>query len=293
MKKLITIFEPTAILKLKDHVDGFIVGQNNVSTRLTRSFSDAEIIEASQLAKVHNKLFFITMNRILHDKDEQTYQAFLEAIDSDAVTGYFIGDIGISTIANKLNITHKMIYNPETLLANRFDVHYYHELGFQGAFLAKEITKEDVIEIGHQRPYHLFMYIHGYLNMFYSKRQLIEAYFENQGKYNLYHDERNLKVIEEKRPDLIYKILEDEAGTHIFREHVFAGVDHIDDLKDSVDYMVFDTIFHDDDYGLKVLKYYQTKDEQLKKEILNTYHETWDTGFLFKKTVYKPKKVKI
>lgn len=293
MKKIVTLFEVESISVLKDYADGFIVGQDLVSARLTRSFSNEEIIKASVLAKSYNKSFFVMINRILHDKDADAYKAFMKAVDSDAITGYVIGDIGVSTLAKSLGLTHKMIYNPETLLTNKFDVFYYHELGFKGVYLAKEITLEDIKEIGQDRPYSLFMYIHGYLNMFYSKRQLIESYFENQGKPNLYQNKQNLTVVEEKRPSFIYKALEDEAGTHIFRNNVFCGVDYLEDLKDAVDYIVFDTVFHDDQYALEILKYYETKDESLKIKIQNDYQETWDNGFLFKKTVYKPKKVTI
>lgn len=293
MNKIVTLFEVESIHVLKDYADGFIVGQDLVSARVTRSFSNEEIIKASLLAKSFHKSFFVMINRILHDKDAKAYKAFMKAVDSDAITGFIIGDIGVANLAKELGIVKKMVYNPETLLTNKFDVFYYHEQGFKGVFLAKEITLDDIKEIGQNRPYSLFMYIHGYLNMFYSKRQLIESYFENQGKPNLYQNKRNLTVVEEKRPTFIYKALEDEAGTHIFRNNVFAGVDYLQALRDSVDYIVFDTIFHDDQYALEVLKYYESKDESLKYKIQSDYQETWDDGFLLKKTVYKPKKVTI
>lgn len=291
MKKLVTLFEIESIKALSDYADGFILGQDSISTRITRSFTTAEIITASQSALSLGKSCYIMMNRILHNKDAHQYETFIKAVDSDAITGYIIGDIGVASILKSLSIESKAVYNPETLLANKYDVFYYKEKNFDGVFLAKEITLDDVVEIGKDRPYNLYMYIHGYLNMFYSKRQLIEAYFENQGKENIYHNKRDLTVLEEKRPDFIYKALEDEAGTHIFREHVLCGLDHLDTLKNSVDYIVFDTIFHDDQYTLDVLKYYETKDETIKNRLLIAYQETWDEGFLFKKTVYKPKKV--
>lgn len=291
MKKLVTLFEVNSIEFLKNYCDGFIIGQDKVSTRLTRSFSSEEIVIASNMAKDAQKEVYILMNRILHDKDEHHYEDFIKSVDSEAITGYIIADIGVLSIAKKLNILHKMVYNPETLLANVFDVHYYHEQGIKGVFLAKEIILEDIIEIGKNRPYPLFMYIHGYLDMFYSKRQLVNAYFENKNLPNPYHDKRNLSVVEEKRPEFRYKALEDEAGTHIFRENVFCGLPYVDELSNSVDYIVFDTIFHDDQYTLEILKYYQEPSEEAKAQILDNYKEKWDTGFLFKKTVYKPKKV--
>lgn len=296
MKKLVTLFEIESVSLLAPFVDGFILGHDGVSTRLTRSFSASEIIEISQAAQKLNKSVFVLMNRILHDSDAKRYEDFIHSVDHPGITGYIVGDIGVLALAKKLGISHKMVYNPETLITNVFDAHFYHTLGIQGVYLAKEITLEDIIMIGKDRPYALFAYGHGFLNMFYSKRQLIEAYFENQHQENRVHDARNLSVVEEKRPEFRYPILEDEAGTHVFRNHVFSSIDYVDRLESSVDYLVFDTIFHDDQYALDILELYtmvKSKQIELIPKIQAKYNEIWDTGFLFKKTVYKPKKVTI
>lgn len=296
MKKLVTLFKIESIDSLAPFTDGFILGQNGVSTRLTRDFSTNEIIEASQKIHRMNKSCFIMMNRILHDQDASVYQSFIESIDGDAITGYIVGDIGVLSIGKSLGISHKMVYNPETLITNVFDAHFYHALGIKGVYLSKEITLDDILLIGKNRPYKLFAYGHGYLNMFYSKRQLIEAYFENKHQKNLHHDQRNLTVVEEKRPEFRYPILEDEAGTHVFRNHVFSSLNHLKELEQAIDYLVFDTVFHDDIYALDILKLYQTEtslNNDIVKQIQQIYHEVWDEGFFFKKTVYKPKKVEL
>lgn len=296
MKKLVTLFKIESIPLLSPWVDGFILGQNGVSTRLTRSFTTEEIIEASKQMKSLNKDCFVIMNRILHDFDASRYQTFIETVDSEAITGYIVGDIGVLSIGKTLGIAHKMVYNPETLITNVFDAHFYHNLGIKGVYLAKEITLDDIVTIGQNRPYSLFAYGHGYLNMFYSKRQLIEAYFENKHRSNDFHDARNLSVVEEKRPEYKYPILEDEAGTHVFRNHVFASLNHLKTLAQSIDYLVFDTVFHDDTYALDVLKIYSEAAQLMDAQVIELqkkYHEVWDEGFLFKKTVYKPKKVEL
>lgn len=296
MKKLVTLFKIESIDTLAKLADGFILGQNGVSTRLTRSFETDEIIFASKKIKALGKSCFVIMNRILHDLDAHRYEAFIQSVDSDAITGYIVGDIGVLAIGKKLGISHKMVYNPETLITNVFDAHFYHTLGIQGVYLAKEITLDDIILIGQYRPYKLFAYGHGFLNMFYSKRQLIEAYFENKQQKNQYHDVRNLSVVEEKRPQFRYPILEDEAGTHVFRNLVFSSLNHLKTLEQSIDYLVFDTVFHSDEYAIDVLKLYQEEaslSDSKVIELMNKYHEVWDEGFFFKKTVYKPKKVEL
>ncbi len=296
MKKIVTLYKIESIDLLIDYVDGFILGQNGVSTRLTRSFETSEILFAAQKIQSCHRECFILMNRILHDLDANSYETFIKTIDSDAITGYIVGDIGVLSIGKKLGISHKMIYNPETLITNVFDAHFYHSLGIQGVFLAKEITLDDIQVIGQHRPYKIFAYGHGFLNMFYSKRQLIQAYFENKNQNHRYHDQRNLSVVEEKRPEFKYPILEDEGGTHVFRNHVFSSLNYLKPLKDAIDYLVFDTVFHDDAYALGVLKLYHNEITLTDPQVLTIqqkYHEVWDEGFFFKKTVYKPKKVEL
>ena len=130
---------------------------------------------------------------------------------------------------------------------------------------------------------------HGHLNMFYSKRQLIKNYQDFLGEDMQLHLRQDLKIIEEKRPLEPYPILEDDAGTHVFRSHVMNAFDYMDDLCEVLDYFVIDTIFKDDRYGALVSQMYHENDNQIKNQIINEYHEVWDEGFFFKKTIYKNK----
>lgn len=132
---------------------------------------------------------------------------------------------------------------------------------------------------------------HGHLNMFYSKRQLIENFMHYTESENLYHNRQDLKIVEENRKEDPYPILEDKAGTHVFRSQVLSSLTHLSELKEFIDYLVVDTLFKDDDYALSVLKMYknENEDSELINKIRKDYHEIWDEGFYFKKTIYKHK----
>jgi putative protease len=170
-------------------------------------------------------------------------------------------------------------------------VNFLHQEQILGAYLAKEITLEDIAYIANQKKLKLFMVGHGHLNMFYSKRQLIDNFMHFNEDENLYHNRQDMKIIEENRKDEAYPILEDRAGTHVFRSKVFSSLAYIDQLKNLIDYLVIDSIFKDDLYALKVSKLYQkqvaTPSEII--EIQEAYKEIWDEGFFYKKTIYKQK----
>ncbi|MFA6800679.1 MAG: U32 family peptidase, partial [Acholeplasmataceae bacterium] len=181
----------------------------------------------------------------------------------------------------------KLIYNPETLMTNYYDFNFLVPTGIFGVFIAKEITLDDIKMIADKKQTKLFMVGHGHLNMFYSKRQLIKNYMDFINQENYLHNKQTIKLIEEKRKDEPYPILEDLAGTHVFRSQVFDSIDYLDVLSPIVDYLVIDTIFKDDDYAIEILKMYKHQKGLSKEELMKKYDEIWDHGFFFKKTLYK------
>lgn len=289
MKKLITIYELNSIKKIAPFVDGFIIGNNSFGTRLTNSFSVNDINDAITKIKLLDKEIFINANQMFTDVQLTEFVKTINLIYTKDVSGIIVADLGTYQVLTKNGLGKKVIYNPETLLTNTFDFNYLASFNALGGFVAKEITLEDILSIGQNKKYQMFMVGHGHLNMFYSKRQLLENY----GKYNksdeILHNKQNLTITEAKRSNKNYPILEDTAGTHVFRSTVFATIDNLQALSTVVDYLVLDTIFKDDDYGLSIAKLYKNTDDNVVEieQLKLKYKEQWDEGFLFKKTSYK------
>ena len=117
------------------------------------------------------------------------------------------------------------------------------------------------------------------------KRALLKNYFSKIAfQYDYNKDTIRLK---EKSRESLYPIIEDEFGTHIFRSEVSTTLYNLAELK-GIDYLIIDSIFHDDDYAYEVLKLFKEGPNKTKIEDLkNKYNEQWDSGFLFTKTIYK------
>jgi len=291
MKFLATIYDINSIKDILAYADGIILGHKSIGTRLTHSFEKDEIIEAISIAKSLHKEVFIQANQLFMDDELLLFEAFIKELPLKDVKGIVVADLGAYRVLKKLGFVEKVIYNPETLLTNHYDFNFLKQDHILGVYVAKEITLRDLEEIGSKKAYHMFMVGHGHLNMFYSKRQLIKTYTEYIDKENLYHNTQNLKIIEETRDHEAYPILEDDAGTHVFRSKVFSSLDYQNELSSFVDYLVFDSIFKDDAYQKKVLALYrnQAHKETIIKDIQDAYQEAWDEGFFFKKTIYKSK----
>ncbi|MBE0700896.1 MAG: U32 family peptidase [Acholeplasmataceae bacterium] len=291
MRLLTTLYDLNQMTALSSFVDGFCFGNDKFGTRLTKSFSIEEIIQAIQISKSLNKATFLYANQMFTDDQLIQFEFFLKQLPISDLTGIVVADIGgYRTVAN-LGYSQKVVYNPETLLTNFYDFNFLEKFGIQGAYIAKEITLEDLLVIAKQKKYKLFMVGHGHLNMFYSKRQLIDNFTQFNGQDHSYNQRQDLRIIEENRQDQSYPILEDQAGTHVFRSEVFSSLNDLDMLETWVDFLVVDTIFKNDEYAQKVLPLYRKKniDQNVIADVQNQYKETWDEGFFHKKTIYMTK----
>lgn len=289
MKKIITIHQLEAIKQLTSLADGFVVGNKRFGTRLTTSFTKDEINRAIKQAYQFEKDIFLMANRMFDDDDCQSFEAWLSSINTHLLTGIIVADIGALSLLSEMGLADKVVYHPETLLTNRYDTNSFAKDKILGAFVAKEITLEEIRHIGFGRKLKLFMVGHGYLDMFYSRRQLIETFTIKAELDHQFHDHKHLTLIEAKRDQEPYPILEDDAGTHVFRYRVFCSAFDLKELEQAVDYLFIDTIFHDDQYAEKILKFYDAPSKALQEEIMNEYQEAWDDGFLHKPTMYQVK----
>ena len=278
MKLLTTIHNLENVSLLMPHVDGFIVGVKGFSTRETSYLEMDELTLLNQQLNENNKELYLSFKPFLHNQGEDL-KKFLASLKLN-IKGIIIGDISYFYLLKDLNIP--LIYNPETLITNTFDMNIFFKTGLKGVFLSKEINLEDIKEMAKNKEGNIFMVGHGHLNMFYSKRSLLTSYFKEINKEFTYKG-KTLLIKEEKRSENL-PIIEDDFGTHVYRSKISTVIDYLEDLA-NVDYLLVDSLFYDDEYSKDILKMFSNK--KTKEEIINKYNQEWDNGFLTTKTIYK------
>lgn len=291
MKLAVTPFSVSSIKKLSDAgADVFIIGNESYANRLVNSFSLIEITEIVEITKSLGKEVYINMNLIVHHRDIEPFTEFLTFIRGLEVEGIIFGDLGSYMIARDLELETKLIYNPETLNTNYYDTNFWNRKGIKGLTISKEISLADINEICEKKQVEISIIGHGHLNMFHSRRPLIENYFKHtKEEYDQLISSRNLRIIEETRNEA-YPIVQDSHGTHIYREKSMESYREIVELSKCVDVFIIDGIFKDTEYLIDVVKNYKVilekNDNDFSKKISLLYSKDHDSGFLYKKTQY-------
>jgi len=287
MKFITTLHKYENLDSILEVADGIILGQAQFAKTLTNDFKS---LTNDIIHKVHHcqKEVFLLLNKIFTDKELKLVKDYLKGLPVDKITGFIGADIGLLSVMDELGLTDKFVYNPETLLTNDVDFNDLSSAHIKGAFVSKEITLEDILEIGQLKKYDLFYFGHGHMSMFYSKRQMLQTFKDYKNEANNLHQDQNLRLSEAKRLDETYPILEDDAGTHVFRGHIFNSFKALDALSSVVDYFVVDSLFLDDNYATKIILMY--REGIIDKTLIETYKQTLHDGFLFDESTIKGEK---
>lgn len=256
-KFVVSLFDKSNIpLYKENHADVVVAGIKHGSYRSVKDFDYEELKSIKQECLNYNLEMFVLLNRFYHDEQLPLMKeqlSFLKEIDVD---GIYFGDEAVLYYARELGIVDKLIYLPDTLLCNALDCRYYLDEGMKLVSLSKEITQEEVVEIGQVVGKQLEIIIHGRVVMMHSKRKLLSAYQEFVGLKHQLSGCKDLYITEENR-DAKMPIYEDEFGTHVFSGYTLESFDQIKAFKDAgIEYFKIDGIFHDVDWVIETLKAY-------------------------------------
>ena len=268
---------------------GIIVGDNFHASRVVYEFKKDEIAAIKIKCKELAVKLFVKMNRMYIDSELSLAKQYLEFLKEIDVDGIFYNDLSIYVLAKELNISDKLLYDPDTIVTNHYDVNYHLSKGIYGVILSKEITKEEMISIAKEVKGKVGVIVHGYLNMSYSKRKLIENYFAFINKKIDVKNNKNLYLIEENRTGEM-PILETDQGTSVFTDYVQESFDEIRDLYSAgIDIFIVDGIFLNNEIVCDAVKSYSeilnNKGSDVKENYYKKYNDLpLSTGYMEKAT---------
>ncbi|XMB66146.1 U32 family peptidase [Mycoplasmatota bacterium zrk1] len=260
-------------------VDGFFLGTRFGVRNDMFSLRDIEYI-----IKNTNKNVYVNVDKIFNESELDEVKQFLIELKRLNIDGIYYSDMSVFTISEELDIIDKLIYNPGTLVTNYEDALFYLRLGVKRVCLAREITLADILKIMEYST-DIEVIIHGNLNMFYSKRNLLTNFFEftNQEVRKKGH------LVEEIRSER-YPITEDETGTHIFQGEILNSFKELMYFKNIT--VRIDGFLQDEKYIEDVTNIYANlRNDFDEKKAFKDYSINYDvnelsTGYYYKETKY-------
>ena len=286
MELLLTLSNINLLNKYtKDNVDGLAFG-GPLSLRFNYSLKEIETINDYCLKE--NLKRYVVIDAFISEYDRVLVNDYLEFIKKLDVDGIYFTDLGIINVARGIDLTNKLIFDPDTLLTNSFDVNFFLRQGI-GTVLARELSFDEVKDILEKNPGSCDMQIFGHLKMSYSKRQFMTNYFKYIGKDVDVLNKRSIRLVEENRK---YKlpIIEDKYGTRIYSDYVLLMYKEYLQLKPLLKRAIIDdTFIEKNELVLAVLRDYKRVSlmnaEFLEENITSLYNDiSFSNGYLSNKT---------
>lgn len=279
-----------------DAIGALIVANNQFALRANGDFSVDDI---SKLQEATNKPVIVNINKLFHNHQLPRLEQYLIDLDKIGIEYIYVADLGILNIIKEHNLKLKVIYNTETTITNHYFSQLSDWLGISGIEVAKEINLKEIKAICDHKQGLVSMSGHGHIYMYQSLRPLISNYqnyqqqsFDLNEEFYLYDSER----------DVHYPIIENEQGTHILASSDLCTIHKLHDLADlNLEYVKLDSFLYKNSDFKQILSLYVEayelliNDSSQYQQIAKTYlekveaicpYKKFQTGFLYKRTVY-------
>ena len=260
------------VKELSYEADGYILGIDKYSFLFGKTFNIDEIKKIKDDLK--EKEIFVSFNRVIFNDELEDYKMKLKEVDDLGINGIIVGDIAALTYDIKTNI----ILDQTHLNNSFYAINHYYNNGVYGTVLTNDITLSEINDIKKNTKSVLFKQVFGYPHLSTSKRKLISNYKE----YFNINDTSSIYEISEKNSNNIYKIIEDNFGTHILGDKVL----NLLSFDIDVDYKIVDGFMLGD--VKKVLEIFMNNKKDKNDWINDTYNANY--GFINKETIYRVKK---
>jgi len=203
------------------------------------NFDDDGIIRSVKYAHEHGVPVYVTVNIIAHNHDFEGLEGYLNFLSSAGVDGLIISDPGILRLVKQVVPKMSIHLSTQANVTNSGSASFWDDQGVTRINLARELSLAEIKEVRASVPTELEIFVHGALCISYSGRCMLSSYMTGRdaNKGNCAHPCRySYSLVEEKRPNELFKIEEDSRGTYIFNskdlcllrrlpELVAAGVD--------------------------------------------------------------------
>lgn len=260
------------------------------------NFSLEELKEAVEFVHKHQARIYVTVNMIPHNEDLVGIEEYLHHLSDLGVDALIVSDPGIMSIIRKEKIDLDVHLSTQANVVNWASVNFWKEQGVDRIILARELSRDEIMEIRKKTNIELEIFVHGSMCISYSGRCLLSNYMisrdANRGKCA--HSCRwKYYLMEEKRPGEYYPVFEDEKGSYIMNSKDLCLIQYIPEIIETgVSSMKIEGRMKSLHYTATVTSvykqaldlYYQNPEdyqfnEKWLQELRKVSHRDYNTGF--------------
>ena len=277
---------------IKLEINTFLLPLKDFSVEYSKYYSLDEIeLITEKYPKIE---LFISINKNIMNEEIDSLKDILIKLDELNVKGIFFYDSALIRLMKKLKLNVCLVWAQTHMVTNYNSCNYYYDNGVEYAMLSKELRLDEVKEIISKARTKSIIELITKPSIAFSKRHLVTNYYTNVNE-----EVKDEVVVNEKISDTNLIVRENEDGSTFIKNSILNGFVILDELMDTnLSYILIKEDYIDHDLFIKIitnLMYYLSnyknmntleKDEFIKKQedLLGN-----DTGFFFRKMIYKVK----
>ena len=201
-------------------------------------FDREGIREAVKYAHEHGVKLYVTVNCFAKNEEIDAAEEYAKFLYEAGVDAVIVSDIGLIAAIHKAAPELEIHVSTQANCQNFSSANVYWAMGAKRVVLGREMSLDEIIEFRKRIPEEMEIeaFVHGALCMSYSGRCMISSFLVNRSGNRggcaqpcrwSYH------LVEQKRPNEFFQVVEDEKGTAILSSHDMCAVSFLDQLEDA------------------------------------------------------------
>lgn len=285
--------------------DAVLIGEPRYGIRQPGAIPAERLAEAVSRLHALGAKAYINLNKLFRNEELAELPAYLRAVAEARADAIVFGDPAVLLNAREAAPDVPLHWNAEMTGTNSAAANYWGRRGAVRAVLARELNEEEIAAFKRGTGLQVQVQAHGMTNIYYSHRNLLQSYMLHLGREASLRDfgpDQGTYLIEVERPDELFPVYEDEAGTHVMSSDDICLLEALPDLLAAgVDSLYVEPLLKPEAYNLTVLRCYRAALDRLAEDGAN-YREdpSWMAeirsqqdprrelgfGFLYKEQVY-------
>lgn len=277
---------------IKLGVNTFLLPLRDFSVEYSKYYSLDEI---KKIREKYPKIeLFISINKNIMNEEIDSLKDILIQVDKLNIKGIFFYDSALIRLKKKLKLNISLVWAQTHMVTNYNSCNYYYDNGVEYAMLSKELRLDEVKEIISKARTKSIIELITKPSIAFSKRHLVTNYYTNVNE-----EVKDEVVVNEKISDTDLIVRENEDGSTFIKNSILNGFSILDELMDtSLSYILIKEDYIDHDLFIKIitnlvyyLNNYKEMDTLEKDEFIKNQEDLLgnDTGFFFRKMIYKVK----